>query len=1121
MAELKQGSTAGGLTIATENWVASQGYLTSQTDSQTLSWNGTNGVLTISGGNSVDLDGRYLQTVAWNDITGKPSSFTPSAHSHGIGDVSGLQDAIDAKLDLSTNPIKNASVSNDTITFTRIDNTTFTVTTSDANTWRGIHDTPVDGATAVSISSNWAFDNVKTAVPANAVFTDTKDWASITGKPSTFAPSAHTHAIDAVEGLQDALDAKQPAGSYAAASHSHSYLPLSGGTLTGGLTIGGSESRGTYTTASQYHTGADNIVLKGNSVGISGIFFESEKDGTNINHPSDFGFIQYHAYGTSTSGESNELIVGVSNDSDDNVIINAPNVNGFKFRTGATETDYTVYHSGNLTLATLGYTGATNANYITNNNQLANGANYITGVSWSEITSKPSSFTAAAHTHPISDVDGLQTALDNKQAAGSYAASSHTHTFASITSKPTTIAGYGITDAFNGAYSSLTGIPQSFAPSAHTHAISEVDGLQGALDAKSDSTHNHSGVYLPIAGTAANSNKLDNLDSTDFYRAVSTATGTGAGSQWVTVATAGSGRYSGEIYVTDGESSDHSFIRIHWMRSYADSNFSVLNCGGHANRITGVRVLYETSDNTYGGKMLQVYVTATSSYTSTVHKEGKTQHFSTPTAIVTSYSGNGIPTGYAVHGNELTGLDQVSLAAEEGIRVGGTIYVNGQGNSSEWNTAYSWGNHASLYDSAGSAAAVNNRIDNDVMPVLATLNNTNWDNAYNNHITGIAVTGTTTKTITLTQKDGGTISAQFTDLSGAGGDGNDFITAGTWDGGSETLTLSVSNQPDVVIQLTDTMRDTNTTYTVGDGGLTQKNFTSTLKTKLDGIAAGAEVNVQSDWNATTGDAFIKNKPTLGTAAAAAVGDFATAAQGALADSALQSLPAHTHGIAEVDGLQTALDGKVDDSQVLTNVPAGAVFTDTVYVHPTTAGNKHIPSGGSAGQFLKYSSSGTAVWATPSYTTSLAFSSITGKPTTLAGYGITDAASSSHTHTPSQVGLGNLSNSGNNLAGAFTATGDITAFSDIRVKENIQTIPNALESVCMMRGVTYNKIGEQKESVGVIAQEIKEVLPQVVHENEDGMLSVAYGNITGVLIEAIKEQQKQIEELKSIIDGFTK
>lgn len=82
---------------------------------------------------------------------------------------------------------------------------------------------------------------------------------------------------------------------------------------------------------------------------------------------------------------------------------------------------------------------------------------------------------------------------------------------------------------------------------------------------------------------------------------------------------------------------------------------------------------------------------------------------------------------------------------------------------------------------------------------------------------------------------------------------------------------------------------------------------------------------------------------------------------------------HTHTIAQVTGLQTALDGKVDDSQVLTNVPAGAVFTDTVYSHPTNSGNKHIPSGGSANQILRWSADGTAVWSNENNTTYSAYS----------------------------------------------------------------------------------------------------------------------------------------------------
>jgi chemotaxis receptor (MCP) glutamine deamidase CheD len=73
----------------------------------------------------------------------------------------------------------------------------------------------------------------------------------------------------------------------------------------------------------------------------------------------------------------------------------------------------------------------------------------------------------------------------------------------------------------------------------------------------------------------------------------------------------------------------------------------------------------------------------------------------------------------------------------------------------------------------------------------------------------------------------------------------------------------------------------------------------------------------------------------------------------------------------------------------------------------------------------------------------------------------------------------------------------------------------------MRGVGYNKIGEERRSIGVIAQEMLEVMPEAVHKDDSGMYSVAYGNLVGVLIEAMKEQQAQIDELKAKLDGSTK
>jgi hypothetical protein len=100
-----------------------------------------------------------------------------------------------------------------------------------------------------------------------------------------------------------------------------------------------------------------------------------------------------------------------------------------------------------------------------------------------------------------------------------------------------------------------------------------------------------------------------------------------------------------------------------------------------------------------------------------------------------------------------------------------------------------------------------------------------------------------------------------------------------------------------------------------------------------------------------------------------------------------------------------------------------------------------------------------------------------------------------------------------VTGTIRATSDIIAFSDERIKENIQTIDSALDKVNQLRGVEFNKIGDDKKSIGVIAQEIEKIIPEVVFDDKKGMKSVAYGNITGLLIEAIKEQQIQIDELK--------
>ena len=98
-------------------------------------------------------------------------------------------------------------------------------------------------------------------------------------------------------------------------------------------------------------------------------------------------------------------------------------------------------------------------------------------------------------------------------------------------------------------------------------------------------------------------------------------------------------------------------------------------------------------------------------------------------------------------------------------------------------------------------------------------------------------------------------------------------------------------------------------------------------------------------------------------------------------------------------------------------------------------------------------------------------------------------------------------------GTFTATGDICAYSDASLKTNVQTIEGAMGKVEAIRGVTFDRIEDGSTSTGVVAQELEAVLPEAVQTDENGVKMVAYGNVTGLLIEALKELKAEVESLK--------
>ena len=202
--------------------------------------------------------------------------------------------------------------------------------------------------------------------------------------------------------------------------------------------------------------------------------------------------------------------------------------------------------------------------------------------------------------------------------------------------------------------------------SFHTF-IGGVDTETLKLDPLGDATFGGAIGASNLSGT-----NTGDEDMTIVYRERSSARNTTAvGAGWITVATTNNARRQAEIIVSDAESGDHAFIRIHWMRSYQDSNFTVLNVGGHANRITGVRVLELDSNHVYGQKVLQVYCTASSIYEVKVIALGNQYGWAYPVAVVPVVEN--FKSGFALKGNMLENLDGASLAAEQGIITGGNI----------------------------------------------------------------------------------------------------------------------------------------------------------------------------------------------------------------------------------------------------------------------------------------------------------------------------------------------------------------------------------------------------------------------------------------------------------------
>lgn len=110
--------------------------------------------------------------------------------------------------------------------------------------------------------------------------------------------------------------------------------------------------------------------------------------------------------------------------------------------------------------------------------------------------------------------------------------------------------------------------------------------------------------------------------------------------------------------------------------------------------------------------------------------------------------------------------------------------------------------------------------------------------------------------------------------------------------------------------------------------------------------------------------------------------------------------------------------------------------------------------------------------------------------------------------------------------SITATGtitgsDINSTSDVNLKKDIKVIENPIEKISQINGVSFNWTDTEQSSAGVIAQDVEKVMPEIIRDNSTGYKSLNYNGLIGLLIEAVKNQQDQINILKREIEDLKK
>jgi len=308
-------------------------------------------------------------------------------------------------------------------------------------------------------------------------------------------------------------------------------------------------------------------------------------------------------------------------------------------------------------------------------------------------------------------------------------------------------------------------------------------------------------------------------------------------------------------------------------------------------------------------------------------------------------------------------------------------------------------------------------------------------------------------------------------------------------------------------------------------------FTDADHTKLNGIAAGAEVNVDTNLGVSTSTTAVSI--TSSTGADISIGEATGSAAGVM------SVAHHN----KLDGIEASATADQSAAEIRTLVGSASdsnVFTDALK-------NKlnAIEANATADQTkaeidaLNINASTLDTYSSSDFLLSGSADTASGDITFSGGAGAVSIAAASDIRFASGAWTGEhagkiqyhdnsfliqfssqvmfRNSGGSNVvnidsSGNIIADGNVTAYSDIRLKKDIEVIPHALDKVLSLRGVTYTDKETEDRRTGVLAQDVQAVLPEAVMEGEE-YLSVAYGNLVGLLIESIKELEARVSELE--------